>query len=127
MADLCFILFFGPVFQNPCKLIIIEHALVIDGCLAKNVIHLFFFKYNSLKFSKLLIYIKIYLGFGEPLPQGGQKLTQIIFMNRSLKKYRSLTCSRHQSLQKIEFELTKSFLMIFFNDSATNNLRQVLY
>ena len=28
-------------------------------------------------------------------------------------KKNHITCSRHQSLQKLEFELTKSFVMIF--------------
>ena len=28
----------------------------------------------------------------------------------------SITCSRHQSLQKFEFELTKSFVIIFLLD-----------
>ena len=37
-----------------------------------------------------------------------------------------LTCSRHRNLQNIQIRILQIFVLIFFNDSATNNLRQIL-
>ena len=39
---------------------------------------------------------------------------------------RLLTCSRHQNLQNIRIPILQIFVLILFNDSVPNNLRQIL-
>ena len=41
-------------------------------------------------------------------------------------KILSITCLRHRNLQNIRIGILQIFVLIFFNESATNNLRQIL-
>ena len=47
--------------------------------------------------------------------------TQNQWKNKTL-----LTCSLHRNLQNIRIQILQIFVLIFFNESVANNLRQIL-
>ena len=43
-----------------------------------------------------------------------------------ITKINYITCSLHRNLQNIQIQILQIFVLILFNDSATNNLRRLL-
>ena len=73
---------------------------------------------NFNSFSILLIFNNLKLSFSE-------KATKIYAIVLMVLTY--ITCLRHRNLQNIRIRILQIFVLIFFNESATNNLRQILY